>query len=73
MSEYQQENDLPTVVPAECMVYCRPLFFNSFWTSAISSATETLPVPTYTQGKESESVEAISVKAICAKVLWYIR
>ncbi len=36
---------LPTVVPAECIVYDNPLALSSFCTSAISRATDTLPVP----------------------------
>ena len=38
--------NVPTVVPAECMVYLRPLALSSFCTSATSAATDTFAVPT---------------------------
>lgn len=37
--------DLPTVVPAECIEYFKPLFFSRRWTSAISAETEAVGVP----------------------------
>ncbi len=46
---------IPTVVPAECIVYLSPLALRTRCTSATSSATEIFPVPTYGNKKERVS------------------
>lgn len=45
--DIKRQRNVPSVVPAECMVYFTPDFSMSRWTSAICADTEGEDVPIY--------------------------
>lgn len=59
-----REKTVPTVVPAECIVYFKPLAFNTRCTSATSAATEMVPVPTYSQ-------DILELDSIFVEIMWF--
>lgn len=45
---------LPSVVPAECMIYLIPVFLRSRWTAAISCETDAVGVPLFLKNFRKE-------------------
>jgi hypothetical protein len=59
-SEKSMEN-LPTVVPAECILYLSPLCFKSLWTSAICCETDAVGVPRGMRQKSAVHLAGVSM------------
>ena len=60
---------LPTVVPAECMLYFKPLLFNNRWTSAICTDTEAVGVPSGMRQKSAVHFGGVSTLMVSDDIL----
>ena len=64
--------DIPTVVPAECMLYFSPLSLSRRWTSAICCDTEAVGVPRGMRQKSAVHLGGVSRSAIDGMMTRYL-
>ena len=70
----KREQNIPNVVPAECMLYLTPLFFINRWTSAICFDTLAVGVPIGIRQKSAVhfgGVESVVVSVEGVDILLY--
>lgn len=63
---------IPSVVPAECMIYLIPVFLRSRWIAAISCETDAVGVPLFFEKiKERREGEKLVIFLLSFFILFY--